>query len=107
MEQICLIVEGRSDKLQLQRIVAGNVHIICTNGTKDEEALIDLIEPIDYMTLVTFFDRDKSGDYLRKQMQRVFSEAIQLELPPPYIGVAEAPPSVLRAVLKAAKIDVK
>lgn len=107
MEQICLIVEGRSDKLQLQRIVAGNVHILCTNGTIDEEALIDLIEPIEYTKLATFFDRDKTGDYLRKLMKRVYSEAQQLQLPAPYIGVAEAPISVLKSVIVAAKIDVK
>lgn len=107
MEQICLIVEGRSDKLRLQPIVASNVHILCTNGTKDEDALIELIEPYEYAQLVTFFDRDKSGDYLRKQMQRVYSEAKQLELMAPYIGVAEAPIPILRSILADAKIDVK
>jgi toprim domain protein len=107
LEQICLIVEGRSDKAHLQRLVANNVHIICTNGTKDEEALIELIEPYDYALLFTFFDRDKSGDYLRKQMRKVYSEATQLELMPPYVGVAETPLSVLRLILKKAKIDLK
>lgn len=107
MEQICLIVEGRSDKVHLQRLVANNVHIICTNGTKDEEALIDLIEPYEYEQLFTFFDRDKSGDYLRKQMRKVYSEATQLELVAPFIGVAETPITVLRQILKKAKIDLK
>lgn len=102
-----MIVEGRTDKQQLQKIVANNVHIICTNGTKDEEALIELIEPYEYAMLYTFFDRDKSGDYLRKKMQRVYSEALQLKLPGPYIQVAETPIAILRAILSAAKIDVK
>ena len=107
MEQICLVVEGRSDKQQLEKIVANNVHIICTNGTKDEEALIELIEPYEDAMLFTFFDRDKSGDYLRKKMQRVYSEAIQLQIPAPYIEVAETPIAILRTILSAAKIDVK
>lgn len=107
MEQICLIVEGRSDKLRLQPIVGSNVHILCTNGTMDEDALIELIEPYEYTQLVTFFDRDKSGNYLRKQMQRVFSEAKQLQLVAPYIEVAEAPIAILRSILSAAKIDLK
>ena len=107
MDQICMIVEGRSDKQQLQKIVANNVHIICTNGTKDEEALIELIEPYEDAALFTFFDRDKSGDYLRKKMQRVYSEALQLQLSAPYIQVAETPITILREILSAAKIDVK
>ena len=39
----------------------------------------------------TFFDRDKSGDYLRKMMRRTYSEAVQLVLPVQFNGVAEAP----------------
>lgn len=102
-----MIVEGRSDKLRLQQIVARNVHILCTNGTKDEEALIELVEPYEDSQLYTFFDRDKSGDYLRKKMQRVYSEAVQLHVPAPFIEVAEIPPTVLKPILRAAKIDVK
>lgn len=107
VEQICLVVEGRSDKIQLQKIVANNVHIVCTHGTKDEEALLEIIEPYEDAELFTFFDRDKSGDYLRKKMQRVYSEALQLQLPAPYIQVAETPLTILRAILNVAKIDVK
>ena len=107
MEQMCIIVEGRTDKERLNKIVARNVHIVCTNGTKDEEALIDLVEPYEDSVLFTFFDRDKSGNYLRKQMQRVYSEALQLQLPAPYIEVAETPVAILKPILKAAKIDLK
>lgn len=107
MDQICLIVEGRSDKEKLSRIVASHIHIICTNGTKDEEALIELLEPFEGSVLFTFFDRDKSGEYLRKQMRRVYSEATQLMLPAPFIEVAETPEVVLRPILKKVKIDLK
>ncbi|MFF5995944.1 hypothetical protein AAGS61_14510 [Lysinibacillus sp. KU-BSD001] len=107
MIEKCIIVEGRSDKLKITPLLAEQVLILCTNGTIDEEALIDLLEPYEDIELFTFFDRDKSGDYLRKIMRRTYSEAVQLELPVPFNGVAEAPSSVVRDILQAAKFKVK
>ncbi len=107
MIEKCIIVEGRSDKLKIEPLLAEQVLIICTHGTKDEEAFIDLLEPYEYCEFFTFFDRDKSGDYLRKMMRRTYSEAVQLELPSPFTGVAEAPNMIVRQILQAAKFQVK
>lgn len=102
----CIIVEGRSDLLKLQSLLAEPVKIVCTYGTKDEEALVELLEPHEMYEFYTFFDHDHTGDYLRKMMRRAYSEAIQFDLPDPYIGVAEAPDEVVRCIL-ATKFKVK
>ena len=107
MIEKCIIVEGRSDKLKLTSLLAEQVLILCTNGTIDEEALLELLEPYEGIKFYTFFDRDKSGDHLRKMMRRTYSEAVQLELPVPFNGVAEAPSYVIRDILQTAKFQVK
>lgn len=42
----CLIVEGRSDKLQIEPILNENVTILCTNGTIGVHQLEELIDPM-------------------------------------------------------------
>lgn len=106
MVEKCIIVEGRSDKLKLAPILAEDVTIVCTNGTISEEALLELIEPYEECMLYTFFDADKSGDYLRKLMKRIYSEATHLFVPRTYMEVANAPRKVLAQLLKEAKFSV-
>lgn len=102
----CIIVEGRSDVQKIQALLAEPVMLICTHGTKDEEALLEMLEPYEMYDFYTFFDHDYTGDYLRKMIRRTYSEAVQFDLPDPYIGVAEAPNQVVRAIL-ATKFHVK
>lgn len=96
----CIVVEGRSDMLKLKPLLKNKTLIVYTNGTVDEEAMIDLLEQYDGYELYCFFDRDKSGDKLRKVMKRSFSEAIHMQLPAPFIEVANTPVHVLREILK-------
>lgn len=96
----CIVVEGRSDMLKLKPLLKNNVLIVYTNGTVDEEAMIDLLEQYDGYELYCFFDRDRSGDKLRKIMKRAYSEAIHMQLPTPFIEVATAPVHILRDILK-------
>lgn len=102
----CIIVEGRSDVVKIRALLAEQVEIICTYGTKDEEAMIELLEPYEAYELYTFFDHDYTGDYLRKMIRRAYSEAVQFDLPDPYMGVAEAPDQAVRDIL-ATKFQVK
>ena len=50
----CIIVEGRSDKLKITSLLAEQVLILCTNGTIDEEALLELLEPYEDWSLYIF-----------------------------------------------------
>lgn len=50
----CLIVEGRSDKLQIEPILNENVTILCTNGTIGVHQLEELLDPYESCELFTF-----------------------------------------------------
>jgi len=102
----CIIVEGRSDKLNIAPIFAEDVKIICTNGTISEDALLDLLEPFEECKLYTLFDADNSGEKLRKLTKRIYSEAVHLFIPRTYIEVANAPKKVLANLLSEAKFSV-
>lgn len=91
---------------KLAPILAEDVIIVCTNGTISEDALLELIEPYEECQLFTFFDADKSGDKLRKLMNRIYSEATHLNVPKTYMEVANAPRKVLAQLLKEAKFSV-
>lgn len=103
----CLIVEGRSDKLQIKPILEEEVVILCTNGTMDPEAIEDLIEPYEHCRLFTLFDADSSGDHLRKVMKRVYPEAKQLQTFRRYREVATTPRAELAKLLLAEHFKVK
>ncbi|WP_097073859.1 toprim domain-containing protein [Ureibacillus xyleni] len=102
----CIIVEGRSDKLNIEPIFAEDVQIICTNGTISEDALLDLLEPFEECRFYTLFDADKSGEKLRKLTKRIYSEAVHLFIPRTYIEVANAPKKVLAQLLNEASFSV-
>ena len=99
-----LIVEGKTDRAQLATIVPKTIPIICTNGTKDEEALLDLLESHEQYDFVTLFDADRNGEKLRKIMNRIYPEAIQIIIPVQYKEVAETPVNVLKQLLQKHKI---
>lgn len=102
---VCIIVEGRSDKLHVQPFVEAT--IVCTNGTISEEALLALLEPYEHLDFVTLFDADKNGEKLRKLMRRCYPEAVQLVIPKEYVEVAETPLEIIKQLLCGAKIAVK
>lgn len=104
---ICIIVEGLSDKQQLEEVLAQEAIILCTNGTISEDALLELLEPYEDLDFYTLFDVDKSGEKLRKLMKRVYSDAIQLEIPKQYLEVAKTPKYVLAKLLDEVKIKTK
>ena len=104
-ELVLFIVEGKSDKQKLEQILNNNVPIICTNGTIDEEDLLDLLERYEQYDFVTFFDADKNGEKLRKVMKRIYPEAIQLQIPKQFKEVAETPIAVLLDLLKREKFN--
>lgn len=104
---ICMVVEGRSDKLKLEQVIAEDAIILCTNGTMSEDNLLELLAPYEYLKFYTLFDADVSGQKMRKLMKRVYSEAIQLEIPAQYKEVATTPTAVLATLLKKANIRTK
>jgi toprim domain protein len=101
-----LIVEGKSDKNKVKRIVKEPVEIICTNGTISITKLDELIEFLEDKDVYILVDADFSGEKLRKQLKREFPQAEHLYIDRMYREVATAPVHHLATVLIGANIDV-
>lgn len=105
--RICIIVEGRSDKLRVEPLLAEAAIVMCTNGTISEDALIELLAPYEQLDFITLFDADKNGEKLRKLMKRCYSDTVQLTIPTEYVEVAETPAPILQQLLRQARVAVK
>ncbi|MFL6516952.1 MAG: toprim domain-containing protein [Bacillus sp. (in: firmicutes)] len=101
-----LIVEGKSDKNKVKKIVKEPVEIICTNGTISITKLDELIEFLEDKDVYILVDADFSGEKLRKQLKREFPQAEHLYIDRMYREVATAPVHHLATVLLGANIDV-
>lgn len=101
-----LIVEGKSDKNKVKRIVKEPLEIICTNGTISITKLDELIEFLEDKDVYILVDADFSGEKLRKQLKREFPQAEHLYIDRMYREVATAPVQHLATVLIGANIDV-
>jgi toprim domain protein len=101
-----LIVEGKSDKNKVKRIVKEPVEIICTNGTISITKLDELIDFLEDKDVYILVDADFSGEKLRKQLKREFPQAEHLYIDRMYREVATAPVHHLATVLLGANIDV-
>lgn len=92
---------------QIAPLLTEHVHVVKTNGTISEVALEALLEPYAHMALYTLFDADYTGDKLRKQMNKLYSECTHLYIEDVYKAVEETPRAVLYTLLKKATIHVK
>ena len=101
-----LIVEGKSDKNKVKKIVKEPVEIICTNGTISITKLDELIDFLEDKDVYILVDADFSGEKLRKQLKREFPQAEHLYIDRMYREVATAPVHHLATVLLGANIDV-
>lgn len=102
-----IVVEGRSDKERILRILAEPVKIICTNGTVSPTRLEEILAPYDQLDVFVFVDADESGEKLRGLIKREYPEAFHLYTDPTYREVATTPMKVLATVLLGANIEVK
>lgn len=102
-----IIVEGKSDKRKVEKVVNEPVEIICTNGTLSLAKLDELIDHLYYKDVYILVDADDAGEKLRKQFKREFPEAYHLYIDRAYREVASAPEQHLASVLISANIDVQ
>ena len=101
-----IIVEGLSDKKRISRILREPLEIICTNGTISLTRLDELVDELDGKEIYILVDADESGEKLRKQLIREFSEARHLYIDTVYKEVATAPYRHLASILSSVNIDV-
>lgn len=103
-----IIVEGLTDKKQLEKIIDDQVTIICTNGTFDVERFDEMLETyqLDEKDVYIFVDEDKSGMKLRKQLSIELPHAEHIYVSSEYREVAATPERVLAMLLLGKQIAV-
>lgn len=103
-----IIVEGLSDKRQIEKIITENVTIICTNGTLGIARFDELLETydLDEKEVYILVDEDKSGIKLRKLLSKELPHAQHIFVSSEYREVATTPKHLLATALLSKHISV-
>ncbi|NGQ96659.1 hypothetical protein G3578_15960 [Brevibacillus sp. SYP-B805] len=103
MDERVIIVEGKTDRERLKRVLAETVAIYCTYGSYHAEKIERLAEKIGPAAEVYIFtDEDYSGRKLRAQLREDFPDAIHLYTKKEFAEVARTPDEVLAEILEEA-----
>ncbi|GEN32887.1 MULTISPECIES: toprim domain-containing protein [Aneurinibacillus] len=101
-----IIVEGKTDKKRLEKIIAEPVEIICTHGTLSMRKLEDIYHQAGDADVYIFVDEDASGKKLRSQLRSEFPNAVHLYTRRSYTEIARTPYEYLMKILRDAHIQV-
>lgn len=103
-----IIVEGLTDKIQIDKIIIEPLKIICTNGTIGIERLDEIIDKNDLYdkSIYIFVDEDNSGLKLRKAFKRELSHAVHLHVSKKHREVAKTPLTMLARILSNNHIQI-
>ena len=89
--QKVIIVEGKTDKRHLEKIIAEPVEILCTHGTLSINKLDDISNHAYDSDIYIFVDEDAQGKKLRKQLGHEFPNARHLFTRKSYTEIARTP----------------
>lgn len=106
MHDKVIIVEGKTDRDQLLRILDEPVDIICTYGTISFDRLEELSEELIEKDVYVLVDADDAGEKLRRQLKQEIPHAEHLYITMLHREVAETPLNYLKRILRAAKFKV-
>ncbi|AMA71867.1 toprim domain protein [Aneurinibacillus thermoaerophilus] len=101
-----IIVEGKTDKKRLEKIIAEPVEIICTHGTLSSKKLEDIYHQAGDADIYIFVDEDSSGRKLRSQLRNEFPNAYHLYTRRSYTEIARTPYEYLAKILWDAHIEI-
>lgn len=103
-----IIVEGITDKRQLNKIINDHTEVICTNGTLGIERFDELLEyyQLDDREVYVLVDEDKSGIKLRDMLAKELSHAEHIYVSEEFGEVADTPEHVLAIELVKKGISV-
>ncbi len=101
MEERVIIVEGKTDRDRLLRVLAEPVPIYCTNGTYSSDKADRLHRQIGAEAeIYVFTDEDDSGKKLRAQLREDFPDAIHIRTRRMFAQVANTPLDQLAEILE-------
>ncbi|MCF6138578.1 toprim domain-containing protein [Pseudalkalibacillus berkeleyi] len=106
LETKVLIVEGKTDRDKVKKLIQEPVEIICTHGTLSFTKLEELIELIEDRDIYILVDEDDAGHKLRKILKRELPNANHLYTQSIYKEVAETPLMYLAKILMNANFRI-
>lgn len=103
-----IIVEGRSDKVKVAKILEEDVEIICTNGTVSTQKIEELVDEydLDNKDVYILADADHAGEKLRSQFKRELPNAEHIYIDKAFREVATTPEYHLAIALLSKNINV-
>ncbi len=103
-----IIVEGKSDKRQIEPIIAEEIDVICTLGTFSIEKFDEMLDDyrLDDRRVYILVDADDSGKLLRNQLARELPHAIHMYIPDEYVEVELTPRDILARELTVHHIQI-
>ncbi len=102
-----IIVEGKTDKEQLLKVLAEDVDIICTYGTINASKLEHLLDEHIYEDVFVLVDADDAGRKLRRSIKHEFPNFRHLYTRKMYREVATTPLVELARILEQSYFEVK
>lgn len=104
--QKVIIVEGKTDRDRIQRLLGESVEVLCTRGTLSYEKIEEDIIPLQNEDVYILVDADASGDKLRHQLKQELPNAKHLYTRKMYGEVARTPLEYLAKILWDAHFEI-
>lgn len=101
-----IIVEGKTDKSRILKVLREEVDVVCTQGTLSYEQVENDIVPLQHDEVYILVDADAAGNRLRKQLKRELPNAIDLYTRKSYREVARTPLEHLAKILADAHFEI-
>ncbi|HHV64554.1 MAG TPA: hypothetical protein GXX46_05715 [Peptococcaceae bacterium] len=101
-----IIVEGKTDREQLLKVLKEPVDIICTNGTINLTKLEKILDEEQYTEVFVLVDADEAGTKLRKSIKQLFPNFRHIYTRKMYGEVANTPSEELIRILQNAHFEV-
>ncbi|GAA6819577.1 toprim domain-containing protein [Staphylococcus lloydii] len=95
-----IVVEGKSDKTQVKKVLDEPVQIICTNGTMSIDKIDSMIETLYDKQVFILVDSDDEGEKIRSWFKRYLSESKHIKVDKQYCEVARCPKQYLSRILE-------
>lgn len=101
-----IIVEGKTDKARILRVLREDVEVLCTKGTLSYEQVENEIVPLQRDDVYILVDADAAGNHLRKQLKQELPNAKDLYTRKSYREVAGTPLEYLAKILSDAHFAI-
>ncbi|EXX87686.1 DNA primase [Paenibacillus darwinianus] len=103
--EAAIIVEGKSDRSRLRRLVTPEVEILCTYGTPGSLQMDKLSKQVGRRHVYIFTDNDASGKRIRGMLRDAFPDADHIYTRRGYPGVEGTPDEYLIQQLEKAGLE--